>query len=292
MATFAIGDIHGCFRTLQHLVKAIRFDPGRDRLWLVGDLVNRGPRSLEVLRWVRQLGDRAVCVLGNHDLKLLACGLGARSSLKNPQLSSILAAPDRRELLAWLGSRPPVHREGGYVLVHAGLLPGWTVDQAIELGGEIQRSLAGPGAVELLKCLTARNLSEFKEKEPGSLRLATALRAMTQLRTLNRDGSMDLDFVGPLAEMPDDLIPGFHFQAGATAPPRLSSGIGPPWVVPGARNRSSRQQLCPGRPVDGHAIGRRPDHSAGICGLTPFEFPSTAFRLLLASPKSMRVLSL
>ena len=211
MATFAIGDIHGCFRTLQHLVKAMRFDPGRDRLWLVGDLVNRGPRSLEVLRWVRQLGDRAVCVLGNHDLKLLACGLGARSSLKNPQLSSILAAPDRRELLAWLGSRPPVHREGGYVLVHAGLLPGWTVDQAIELGGEIQRSLAGPGAVELLKCLTARNLSEFKEKESGSLRLAAALRAMTQLRTLNPEGSMDLSFVGPLAEMPDDLIPWFSF---------------------------------------------------------------------------------
>ena len=211
MATFAIGDIHGCFRTLQHLMKAIRFDPGRDRLWLVGDLVNRGPGSLEVLRWVRQLGDRAVCVLGNHDLKLLACGLGVRSSLKNSQLNSILAAGDCKELLAWLGSRPLVHREGGYVLVHAGLLPGWTVDQAVQLGGEIGRRLRGPGAAELLQCLAARNLSEIKEKEPGSLRLATALRAMTQLRTLNRGGSMDLDFVGPLAEVPDNLIPWFSF---------------------------------------------------------------------------------
>lgn len=211
MATFAIGDIHGCFHTLQALMKAVRFDPGRDRLWLVGDLVNRGPGSLEVLRWVRQLGDRAVCVLGNHDLKLLARGLGVRSSLKNPQLSSTLAAPDREELLAWLGSRPLVHREGGYVLVHAGLLPGWTVDRAIRLGGEIRRRLRGPGATELLQCLTARNLSEFKEKEPGSLRLATALRAMTQLRTLNPDGSMDLDFVGPPAQMPDSLIPWFSF---------------------------------------------------------------------------------
>ena len=211
MATFAIGDIHGCFRTLQHLMETIGFDPGRDRLWLVGDLVNRGPGSLEVLRWVRRLGDRAVCVLGNHDLKLLACGLGVRSSLKNPQLSSILAAPDREELLAWLGSRSPVHRAGGYVLVHAGLLPEWTVDRAIQLAGEIRRRMAGPGAVELLQCLSARNLSEFKEKEPGSLRLATALRAMTQLRTLNPDGSMDLDFVGPLAEMPDNLIPWFSF---------------------------------------------------------------------------------
>ncbi|MCY3759382.1 MAG: symmetrical bis(5'-nucleosyl)-tetraphosphatase [Acidobacteria bacterium] len=211
MATFAIGDVHGCFRTLRQLMKVVRFDPGRDRLWLVGDLVNRGPRSLEVLRWVRQLGDRAVCVLGNHDLKLLAHGLGVRSSPKNPQLSSILAARDREELLSWLGNRPPVHREGGYVLVHAGLLPGWTLDQAIRLGGEIRRRLRGPGAAQLLECLAARNLSEFKEKEPGSLRLATALRAMTQLRTLNPDGSMDLDFVGPAAEMPDNLIPWFSF---------------------------------------------------------------------------------
>jgi len=211
MATFAIGDIHGCFRTLQQLMKAVRFDPGRDRLWLVGDLVNRGPRSLEVLRWVRQLGDRAVCVLGNHDLKLLASGLGVRSSLNNPQLNTILAAPDREELLAWLGSRPPVRREGGFVLVHAGLLPGWTVDRAIQLGREIQQRLAGRGAVELLQCLSARNLSGFKEKEPGSLRLARALRAMTQLRTLNPDGSMDLDYVGPLAEVPDNLIPWFSF---------------------------------------------------------------------------------
>lgn len=211
MATFAIGDIHGCFRTLQQLMRVIRFDPGRDRLWLVGDLVNRGPGSLEVLRWVRQLGDRAVCVLGNHDLKLLAHALGVRSSPKNPQLSSILAAPDREELLAWLGSRPPVHREKGHVLVHAGLLPGWTVDRAMQLGREIRQRLAGPGAAELLQCLAARNLSEFKEKEPGSLRLARALRAMTQLRTLNPDGSMDLDFVGPLAEMPENLIPWFSF---------------------------------------------------------------------------------
>ena len=211
MATFAIGDVHGCFRTLQQLVKAIRFDPDRDRLWLVGDLVNRGPGSLEVLRWVRQLGDRAVCVLGNHDLKLLACGLGIRSSDKNLQPGSILAAEDGQELLAWLRSRPLVHREGGFVLVHAGLLPEWTVDQAVRLGREIQRRLAGPGAVELLQCLAARKLSEFKEKEPGSLRLAAALRAMTQLRTLDPEGSMDLDFVGPLAEVPENLIPWFSF---------------------------------------------------------------------------------
>lgn len=240
MATFAIGDVHGCFRTLQQLMQAVRFDPGRDRLWLVGDLVNRGPGSLEVLRWVRQLGDRAVCVLGNHDLKLLACGLGIRSSPNYSQLDSILAAPDRQELLAWLGSRPLVHREGGCVLVHAGLLPGWTVDQAMRLGGEIRRRLTGPEAVELLRCLTARDLSEFKEKEPGSLRLAKALRAMTQLRTLNPDGSMDLDFVGPLAEIPDNLIPWFSF--------------------PGRRSRSATI-------VFGHWAALGPFQAPGIAGL-------------------------
>ena len=211
MATFAIGDIHGCFRTLQRLMKAIRFDPGRDRLWLVGDLVNRGPGSLEVLRWVRQLGDRAVCVLGNHDLKLLARGLGIQSSLKNPQLSSILAARDREELLSWLRSRPLVHCERGFVLVHAGLLPGWTVQEAVQLGREIQQRLRSPGAVELLQVMMAGDPRGFNESFPGSLRLATALRAMTQLRTLHPDGSMDLNFVGPLAEMPDTLIPWFSF---------------------------------------------------------------------------------
>jgi bis(5'-nucleosyl)-tetraphosphatase (symmetrical) len=211
MATFAIGDIHGCFRTLQHLLNVIRFDPGRDRLWLVGDLVNRGPGSLKVLRWVRQLGDRAVCVLGNHDLKLLACGLGIRSSRKNPQLKAILAARDREELLTWLRSRPLVHCEGGFVLVHAGLLPGWTVEEAVQLGREIQRRLMGPGAVELLQVLAARDPRGFKESVPGSLRLATALRAMTQLRTLNPDGSMDLSYFGPLAKMPNTLTPWFSF---------------------------------------------------------------------------------
>lgn len=240
MATFAIGDVHGCFRTLQKLMQEVQFDPGRDRLWLVGDLVNRGPGSLEVLRWVKQLGDRAVCVLGNHDLKLLACGLGIGPSRTSPQLNSILAAGDCAELLAWLGSRPLVHREGGYVLVHAGLLPAWTVDRAVQLGGEIRRRLAGPGAVELLEVLSARDPCGFKEKEPGSLRLALALRAMTQLRTLNPDASMDLGFVGPLGEMPDTLIPWFSF--------------------PGRRNRSATV-------VFGHWAALGLHREPGVAGL-------------------------
>ena len=142
---------------------------------------------------------------------MLACGLGIRSSLKNPHLSSILAAEDCEELLAWLRSRPLVHCEREYALVHAGLLPGWTVDEAIQLGREIQRRLMGPGAVELLRCLLAGNPAGFTERDPGALRLALALKAMTQLRTLNPDASMDLSFVGPLAEVPDTLIPWFAF---------------------------------------------------------------------------------
>lgn len=211
MATFAIGDIHGCFRTLKGLMKAIQFDPSRDLLWLVGDLVNRGPESLEVLRWIRQLGDRAVCVLGNHELNLLACGLGIRSSLKNPQLKSILDAEDCKELLTWLRSRPVVHCERGRILVHAGLLPEWTVDHVIQLGKEIQQRLMGPGAVKLLQIMSMRKLSSLNEKEPETLRLALALRAMTQLRTLNPDASMEPSFVGPLAEMPKTLTPWFSF---------------------------------------------------------------------------------
>ncbi len=211
MATLVIGDIHGCFRTLQRLLKSTGFDPACDRLWLVGDLVNRGPRSLDVLRWAKQLGDRLVCVLGNHDLKLLTHALGVRVARDSPQLSSILAADDCHELLTWLRQRPLVHCEKEFVLVHAGLLPGWTVDQALKRSREIQALLRGPNAAGLLQCLSWKSLSGWKEVGPELHRLAVALKAMTQVRTLNRVGIMDLRFIGPLAEMPDTLIPWFAF---------------------------------------------------------------------------------
>jgi bis(5'-nucleosyl)-tetraphosphatase (symmetrical) len=141
VALYAIGDIQGCMASLERLLALIAFSPGSDRLWLVGDLVNRGPRSLDVLRWAKGLGDRATVVLGNHDLRLLACAVGARRLRKRDTFQAVLHAPDAEELVDWLTRRPFLHREGKRVMVHAGLHPAWTLDDATALAEELAQAL-------------------------------------------------------------------------------------------------------------------------------------------------------
>ena len=143
MAIYAVGDIQGCYKELQHLLEQIRFDPAQDKLWLVGDLVNRGPESLQVLRFVKALGDSAITVLGNHDLHLLAVAEGVAELHRSDTLDEVLAAPDRDELLTWLRQQRLMHAEGEYVLVHAGLLPQWSVKQAGKLAHEVESALRG-----------------------------------------------------------------------------------------------------------------------------------------------------
>ena len=133
MTRYAIGDLQGCYGELRALIAQLRFSADRDQLWFVGDLVNRGPQSLEVLRFVRSLGDNAATVLGNHDLHLLAVACGSQRKRKSDTLDAILTAPDRDELLGWLLSRPLAHHEGGDFMVHAGLVPQWTVGMALTL---------------------------------------------------------------------------------------------------------------------------------------------------------------
>ena len=150
MSTWVIGDIHGCWEPLERLLESIRFNADRDRLWLVGDLVNRGPDSVRVLRWASSLGDRITAVLGNHDLKLLACAEGINPVRDKDTFGDVLAAPDREELIAWLASRPLLVREGAHVLIHAGILPAWSIAEAERLAGEVAAELAGAGRTELL----------------------------------------------------------------------------------------------------------------------------------------------
>src|SRR5882672_2707239 len=138
MALYAIGDIQGCAAAFDALLRKIAFDPSRDRLWLVGDLVNRGPDSLSVLRTVMALGAAATTVLGNHDLHLLIVAAGHRAAHGRDTLSPILEAPDRNELLLWLRRQPLVVREGELLMVHAGLLPSWTPEQAVTLSREVE----------------------------------------------------------------------------------------------------------------------------------------------------------
>ena len=183
MATYAIGDIQGCFCSLKALLERVSFDPSKDRLWLVGDLVNRGPDSLETLRFVRDLGPAAITVLGNHDLYLLMVAYGAvRSRGKDDTIQAILDAPDREALLAWLRTRPLMHVENGFAMVHAGLLPSWTVTQARALAREVEGALAGPYHAELLHNMWGSEPSAWSDKLRDYERMRVIINAMTRMR--------------------------------------------------------------------------------------------------------------
>ncbi|EXI74805.1 MAG TPA: symmetrical bis(5'-nucleosyl)-tetraphosphatase [Candidatus Accumulibacter phosphatis] len=209
MATYAIGDIQGCLDSLLSLLDKCRFDRGKDRLWLVGDLVNRGPRSLETLRFVRDLGPAATTVLGNHDLYLLmvAAGLGRRS--KGDTLDEILAAPDRDELLAWLRHRELCHLEGGFCLVHAGLLPQWTTATARALAAEVETALQGPSCGEFLANLWGSEPLCWSDELQGWSRLRVIVNAMTRMRFCSLTGAMDLKTKGEAVDAPVDHLPWF-----------------------------------------------------------------------------------
>ena len=198
MATWAVGDVQGCAASLASLLGAIAFDPEADTLWFVGDLVNRGPDSAGVLRLVRGLGARAVAVLGNHDLHLLARAAGVTGPSKRDTLDDVLAAPDRDELLAWLAARPLLHEGEGHVLVHAGLLPAWSLDDARSAARAAERALAGPSRAHFLE-------GYRRGHAKGSLAGAVSgARALTTIRFVDRAGLPVDGASGP----PDDAGPG------------------------------------------------------------------------------------
>ena len=167
MATYAIGDIQGCFGTFRRLLDRIEFDASRDRVLLVGDLVNRGPQSAEVLRWAMR-NERAVrTVLGNHDLHLIARALGAVGRKKRDTLDGVLGARDCDDLVDWLRTRPLVYRENGHMVVHAGILPSWTADYAERLAGEVEEILQSEDAPRLLESVTEPTQRPWSEKLRG-----------------------------------------------------------------------------------------------------------------------------
>ena len=219
MATFAIGDIHGCFDTLRKLLKRIRFDRRTDRLWLVGDLVNGGPRSLDALRWAVENEDRIVVVLGNHDVHLLARAAGLSKPKKRDTLEEVLNAPDRDDLLAWLRERPLIHREGEAVLVHAGLFPDWSVGEAASLAREVEETLRGDEAEELLPSTGEKTSERWQDELSGLDRARVALAGFTKLRTLDSDGRMCAHFTGSPKEAPKGCTPWYAF------PGRKSAGV-------------------------------------------------------------------
>lgn len=209
MATYAIGDIQGCFEPLRQLLESFRFDVDRDRLWLVGDLVNRGPDSLKTLRFVRALGERAVCVLGNHDLHLISVAAGCAKLGADDTLDEVLQAPDRDELIDWLRHRSMMHRQDEYALVHAGLLPDWSVDQALALAQEVEHALRAADYRQLLSNMYGNQPDRWDARLTGFARLRVIVNAMTRMRVCSLDGKMDLRFKGEAQDAPAGTLPWF-----------------------------------------------------------------------------------
>jgi bis(5'-nucleosyl)-tetraphosphatase (symmetrical) len=224
MATYAIGDVHGCYATLEALVARLDLTAGRDRLWMVGDLVNRGPRSLDVLRWAVGMGDSLVAVLGNHDLYLLARAAGVVERKRRDTLDEVLAAPDSARLLGWLRERPLLHREGDTVLVHAGLFPSWSVERAERLARETEARLRGPAGGRLLRLAMSRRSERWSARLAGRARARATLAAMTSLRALMPNGAMCEGWSGAPAELPPGCVPWFSAPGRRSAQARIVFG--------------------------------------------------------------------
>lgn len=224
MATYAIGDIQGCFEPLQQLLQTIRFNPQRDTLWLAGDLVNRGPGSLEVLRWAYSQRDALRVVLGNHDLHLLAVDAGHGKHHDEDTLQPILAAPDKPVLLDWLRRQKLVHRENGWLMVHAGLLPQWTADDAQRLAREVEMRLQADDYRDFLRHMYGNKPGHWDEALQGNDRLRLIVNAMTRMRLVTADGAIDLKFKGELENAPPELCAWFAAAGRRSADTQIVCG--------------------------------------------------------------------
>jgi len=219
MSHYVVGDIQGCYAEFRQLLEAIAFDPARDRLWLVGDLVNRGPDSLSVLRKVISLGDAATTVLGNHDLHLLIVAAGHRPAHAADTLGPILQAPDREELLDWLRRRPLVVRDGELLLVHAGLLPSWTPETAVMLSREVEAVLGSERQDDFLRALYGDEPARWDDALTGYDRLRVVVNACTRLRYCAADDTMTLAEKRGPAHAPPGYAPWFAHRE------RKSAGV-------------------------------------------------------------------
>ncbi len=211
MSTYVIGDIQGCHGALLELLDHVGFQPARDRVWITGDLVNRGEDSLAVLRWCVEHDDSVVAVLGNHDLHLLAVAEGFVPPHRKDTLETILAAPDRDELLTWLRHRPMAHRQGNWLMVHAGLPPEWTADEAQVRAAELESALRGPDWRPFLRDMYGNEPRRWRADLQGQDRLRFIANVLTRIRFLYPDGSLEYQHKMGLDQTPAGCIPWFDF---------------------------------------------------------------------------------
>lgn len=242
MGTYAIGDVQGCYEPLRQLLDQLRFDPAVDRLVVVGDLVNRGPDSVSVLRFLRSLGDRAVCLLGNHDLHLLAVAEREDPVSRKDSFQDVLAAPDRAELLDWLRRRPLAWQdpETGTLAIHAGLPPEWDAAETLARAREAEAVIAGPDAAAFYHEMYGNEPERWDPALTGWERIRFIVNCLTRLRYCRTDGSIDLRHKGEPGSQPPGLLPWFEL------PQRRSAGQR---VVFGHWSTLGRPQWCGGSVV-------------------------------------------
>ncbi len=227
MATYAIGDVQGCYRELCTLLDLLRFEPAADQVWFVGDLVNRGPDSLNTLRLVRDLGDAAITVLGNHDLHLLAIDAGnGRKHDGDAGVEAILQAKDREELLHWLRHRPLLHRDAalGFTMIHAGLPPQWDIATAAACAREVEKQLRGDNYTAFFKEMYGNKPKRWHADLSGMDRWRFTTNCLTRLRYCALDGRLGLKEKGPPGSQQKGLIPWFTHPGRASSDERIVFG--------------------------------------------------------------------
>jgi bis(5'-nucleosyl)-tetraphosphatase (symmetrical) len=224
MALYLIGDVQGCDAALGRLLEKIAFSPSRDTLYMLGDLVNRGPESAAVLRRLRGFGDAAKCLLGNHDLSLLAVAHGLRAPHRNDTMDSVLLAPDRDAMLEWLRAQHMAMHAHGMLMVHGGVLPQWDTALTLALASEVETVLRGPQLVDFLSQMYGNQPAQWDVALAGADRLRVIVNALTRLRFCTPAGVMDLKASGGLADAPTGYLPWFDVPGRKTAGTPIAFG--------------------------------------------------------------------
>jgi bis(5'-nucleosyl)-tetraphosphatase (symmetrical) len=224
MGLYLIGDVQGCDEALGRLLAEVAFSPSRDRLVLLGDLVNRGPDSVGVLRRLVALDGAASCLLGNHDLSLLAVAQGERKPGAGDTMDGVLQAPDREALLGWLRRQSLALHEHGLLMVHAGVLPQWDVAQVLALAGEVETVLRGPDSGSFLSRMYGNEPARWDDALAGADRLRIVVNALTRLRFCTADGTMLLKAGGPLDKAPPGSTAWFDAPGRRTAGTPIAFG--------------------------------------------------------------------
>jgi bis(5'-nucleosyl)-tetraphosphatase (symmetrical) len=241
---YLIGDVQGCCDAFDRLLDAIAFSPSRDGLTLVGDLVNRGPQSLKVLQRLRDLGNAADALLGNHDLHLLAVAYGVRPEHANDTLREILDSPERAQWIEWLRARPLALQRHGWLCVHAGLAPAWTAARTLELAAEVQAMLSGPDLADFMPLMYGNEPSRWSETLIGAERWRYVINVLTRARFVHAaDGRLDFKLKEGAERAPPGLVPWFDAPGRASAGSPIAFGH---WSALGLINRSDLLALDTG----------------------------------------------